>query len=175
MMVIELDYHEITDDPSLYIAEGARHGALKAESARIAGELPLKKFGDVLTAKMQDSLTAELAGKKRQLVSRVVIDVGFWAFLPIILGASPMDEEHKRMCWASRRGMLELDLVLEPFVRDRYPGLDDRDKRLYRALMERQDQELFAWFLKKEVPDDSGLAKLVNKILAATRSARNGI
>ena len=29
--------------------------------------------------------------------------------------------DHNRAIWHSRRGMLELDLVLEPFVKLRYP------------------------------------------------------
>ena len=38
------------------------------------------------------------------------------------------NEEINRMRWASRRGMLELDLVLEPFVTARYAGLSERDR-----------------------------------------------
>ena len=32
------------------------------------------------------------------------------------------------MRWAARRGMLELDLVLEPFVSERYAELDATDR-----------------------------------------------
>ena len=38
------------------------------------------------------------------------------------------EQEINRMRWAARRGMLELDLVLEPFVQARYAGLDDTDR-----------------------------------------------
>ena len=38
-------------------------------------------------------------------------------------------EEFNRMRWAARRGMLELDLVLEPFVRARYTQLDALDRQ----------------------------------------------
>ena len=41
------------------------------------------------------------------------------------------DEELNRMRWAARRGMLELDLVLEPFVTARYASLDERDRERY--------------------------------------------
>jgi antitoxin CptB len=81
-----------------------------------------------------------------------------------------MDDEHKRMCWASRRGMLELDLILEPFVRDFYAGLDTDDRERYRDLMGCQDQELFTWFLKRETPPDPRLAEIVAKILASRRN-----
>jgi len=78
-----------------------------------------------------------------------------------------MDEEHKRMRWASRRGMLELDLILEPFVRDCYPSLEPRDRQRYRDLMGCQDQELFSWFLSREEPEDPELAAIVRRILAS--------
>ncbi|MEM1403993.1 MAG: succinate dehydrogenase assembly factor 2 [Pseudomonadota bacterium] len=78
-----------------------------------------------------------------------------------------VDDDYKRMCWASRRGMLELDLILEPFVRDHYRDLPGEDKARYRALMECQDQELFGWFLRRELPEDAELATMVQHILAS--------
>ena len=80
-----------------------------------------------------------------------------------------VEEEHRRMRWASRRGMLELDLILEPFVREAYTELADDDRRLYRELMLCQDQELFAWFLKREEPENPELAGIVRKILSHKR------
>ncbi|MDP5054245.1 MAG: succinate dehydrogenase assembly factor 2 [Congregibacter sp.] len=80
-----------------------------------------------------------------------------------------MDEEHKRMSWASRRGMLELDLILEPFVRLHYPSLDTAGRARYRDLMTCQDQELFDWFLRKQLPDNADLADMVRTILDARR------
>lgn len=73
--------------------------------------------------------------------------------------------EHQRMRWASRRGMLELDLILEPFVSNHYAALDTDARLEYRRLMECQDQELFSWFLKREVPTDPDLAKMVRFIV----------
>ncbi|MEM6483873.1 MAG: succinate dehydrogenase assembly factor 2 [Pseudomonadota bacterium] len=82
------------------------------------------------------------------------------------------DADYRQMCWASRRGMLELDLVLEPFVRDHYLQLTNDEKATYRALMECQDQELFDWFLNKSPPADLALEQMVDRILAAKRSDR---
>jgi antitoxin CptB len=85
-----------------------------------------------------------------------------------------MDDEYRRMCWASRRGMLELDLILEPFVREEYPSLDPSDRERYRRLMGCQDQELFTWFLSREMPEDAELVAIVDRILAFTRAAGGG-
>jgi antitoxin CptB len=77
-----------------------------------------------------------------------------------------MNDEHKRMRWASRRGMLELDLLLGPFVENCYAQLTAADRSRYRELMQCEDQQLFAWFLGREIPDDQELASIVRRILA---------
>jgi len=80
------------------------------------------------------------------------------------------EQDVNRMRWASRRGMLELDLVLEPFVSARYAALSDADKIRYRDLMLSEDQELFGWFLGRQVPDDPELAAIVRTILEYART-----
>ena len=39
--------------------------------------------------------------------------------------------EKNRLMWASRRGMLELDLMLQPFVEKHYDQLDQTDQQLF--------------------------------------------
>ncbi len=80
-------------------------------------------------------------------------------------------EEINRMRWAARRGMLELDLVLEPFVQSRYAELDANDRARFQSLMLSEDQDLFSWFLRREQPADEELAVIVRKILDFTHTA----
>jgi antitoxin CptB len=80
-------------------------------------------------------------------------------------------EEINRMRWASRRGMLELDLVLEPFVVERYSALDEADRLRFQQLLRCDDQDLFAWFLRRERPDDEELRAIVSKVLEFTLAA----
>ena len=80
-------------------------------------------------------------------------------------------EEHNRMRWAARRGMLELDLILEPFVRLRYEHLDDSERAALTRLMSCEDQDLFAWFMQRGQADDEELAAIVSQILQFARSA----
>ena len=79
-------------------------------------------------------------------------------------------EELNRMRWAARRGMLELDLVLEPFVAARYAGLGEIDRQRFQQLMACEDQDLFAWFLGRERPQDEELAAIVSQILEFART-----
>ncbi|MFT6206956.1 MAG: antitoxin CptB [Colwellia sp.] len=69
--------------------------------------------------------------------------------------------EYNRLVWASRRGMLELDLILQPFIENVYKNLDVIDQKSFDMLLEEQDQDLFNWFLKKEEPENENLLRIV--------------
>ena len=79
-------------------------------------------------------------------------------------------EEINRMRWAARRGMLELDLVLGPFVVSRYAQLSPPDRHRFEQLMQCEDQDLFAWFMQRAQPDEE-LAGIVSQILQFARTA----
>jgi antitoxin CptB len=81
------------------------------------------------------------------------------------------DADYNRLCWHSRRGMLELDLVLGPFVEQCYPQLPAADQQRYRQLLECEDQDLFSWFLGRVVPQEEDHEKIVNTILEFTRAS----
>ena len=66
--------------------------------------------------------------------------------------------------------MLELDLVLEPFVTARYGQLDEPGRRRFQQLMLCEDQDLYAWFLRRERPEDEELAEIVSQILEFTHT-----
>jgi antitoxin CptB len=72
--------------------------------------------------------------------------------------------DKNRLFWGSRRGMLELDLVLMPFIENVYPTLDEADQLLYQQLLEEEDQDLFAWFMRRSDPDSVDLLRIVTII-----------
>lgn len=74
-------------------------------------------------------------------------------------------EQFKRLCWSSRRGMLELDLVLVPFVEQRFLQLDERDQQRYIRLLACEDMDLFTWLLDRQPADDPELQAIVRTIL----------
>lgn len=69
--------------------------------------------------------------------------------------------EYNRVKWASRRGMLELDLVLQPFVENAYLNLGDEEQILFQKLLEEQDNDLFSWFLNQSEPESAELQRIV--------------
>jgi len=81
------------------------------------------------------------------------------------------EAESRRVRWRSRRGMLEMDLVLEPSAAECYPRLNDGDRRGYRRLLECEDRDLYAWFVGRVIPRDGELARIVARVLDYTRAA----
>lgn len=75
------------------------------------------------------------------------------------------DVELNRLFWHSRRGMLELDVLLVPFVREVYASLNEVDRALYRRLIECEDQDMFVWFMQRGESEDAELQRMVRMIL----------
>ena len=64
-------------------------------------------------------------------------------------------ELYQNIIWRSRRGMLELDLLLDPFVRNVFPKLETRLKQAYGTLLKQEDTDLYQWLaLAKQPPQD---------------------
>lgn len=83
------------------------------------------------------------------------------------------EQEYKRIRWASRRGMLELDLVLVPFVENCFPELSEEDQQRYTRLLEGEDNDLFAWCMGRGKPEDPELAAIIQQIIAYARRVKS--
>lgn len=68
-----------------------------------------------------------------------------------------------RLRWRCRRGMLELDALLQSFVEDGYRDLDPSERQAFFRLLERQDFELFEWLAGSGEPP-ADLRSVVEKL-----------
>ncbi|MCL6417221.1 succinate dehydrogenase assembly factor 2 [Aestuariirhabdus sp. Z084] len=73
--------------------------------------------------------------------------------------------ELNRLFWHSRRGMLELDVLLVPFLKEAFTDLPENDQAAYEKLLTCEDQDMFSWFMQKDKPDDPDLQRIVKIIL----------
>lgn len=78
-------------------------------------------------------------------------------------------DELRKVAWQSRRGMLELDVLLEPFTREALPTLTAEQQQAYVQLLACEDPELFRWFMTEQRPDDAALAQMVEMVLERGR------
>ncbi|SEN42555.1 succinate dehydrogenase assembly factor 2 [Halomonas caseinilytica] len=87
--------------------------------------------------------------------------------------ASAASAQRKRLYWHSRRGMWELDLLLVPFLEQRYDELDERDQAAYRALIGEEDQDLFFWLMRRDWPEEPERRRIVKMIVEHAESTDN--
>ena len=78
--------------------------------------------------------------------------------------------DNRRVYWHSRRGMLELDLLLMPFAEQSYPGLDPALQAAYRRLLAEEDADIFDWVVNGAPLPDPELAPIVEQIVAYGRA-----
>jgi antitoxin CptB len=79
--------------------------------------------------------------------------------------------QRKRLYWHSRRGMWELDLLLVPFLEQRYDTLDEADQAAFRELIDEEDQDLFVWLMRREWPEAPARRRIVQLIIEHAESA----
>ena len=75
-----------------------------------------------------------------------------------------MELETRRLLWRCRRGMKELDILLERFARERYEGAPVAQKHAFARLLELPDPDLVDYFFGYATPDDPELAHLTQLI-----------
>lgn len=76
--------------------------------------------------------------------------------------------EYNRLKWASRRGMLELDLILMPFLENIYRTLEPSQQALYEELLACEDQDMFGWLMQHKEPPTPNLKRIVKIVLDNT-------
>ncbi len=72
--------------------------------------------------------------------------------------------EAARLAWQCRRGMRELDLLLQGFLDQQYEGLNDLDKARFVALLAYPDQLLFEYLMGRMSPSDPEMGRMVAMI-----------
>lgn len=77
--------------------------------------------------------------------------------------------EARALRWRCRRGMKELDVLLERYAAAVLPQAGAGERRLLARLLERPDPELAGYFLAGEVPAEPEMAALVTRIAESAR------
>jgi antitoxin CptB len=83
---------------------------------------------------------------------------------------STHSETMSRLRWRCRRGMLELDLLLQGFVDGHYALLDEGEQGLFIQLLELTDQELFDYLIASKEPEKKEFSRVIAKIRHAATS-----
>ncbi len=79
------------------------------------------------------------------------------------MSATP-EPEIKRLRWRCRRGMRELDQLLERWLDQQFAAASEHERGVFRRLLDCEDDRLWRWFLGHETPSDVEIAALVDRI-----------
>ncbi|HEY0720519.1 MAG TPA: succinate dehydrogenase assembly factor 2 [Gammaproteobacteria bacterium] len=74
-----------------------------------------------------------------------------------------------RLAWRCRRGMLELDLLLQGFLEHGYDELGKAQRMRFVQLLELNDQQLLDYLMEREIPKERDDVELISKIRHAAR------
>lgn len=75
-----------------------------------------------------------------------------------------MSTEHSRLLWRCRRGIREMDIVLQTFLNESYDSLSDADKNTFSQLLDEADLDILNWIMGKEKPERDELNQLITLI-----------
>lgn len=81
--------------------------------------------------------------------------------------------ELKALLWASRRGMLELDVILTPYLQQSFEQMSSTDIQHFKDFLEQDDPDLYAWLMGFETPKTE-FEELVQAIRGFIQQQLNG-
>lgn len=70
----------------------------------------------------------------------------------------------RKVIYRARRGLKELDLYFDPYVREQYVTDTDAHKAAFGRLIEEEDPDLLDWFTAVTVPTDPELQMIVQHL-----------
>ena len=66
--------------------------------------------------------------------------------------------------WRCRRGMRELDQLMQRYLEKGWPNADDAERSQFLRLLDCEDDKLWAWFMGLDRPADAELQAIVDRI-----------
>ena len=72
--------------------------------------------------------------------------------------------EFSRLYWQCRRGMLELDILLQRFMKTRFHRLRTEQRQALERLLTSPDQLLLEYLMGRTIPIDKEVADIVQQI-----------
>jgi len=77
-----------------------------------------------------------------------------------------MTQNVAQLRWRCRRGMRELDAVLQRFLEHAFTSLDDAEKAAFGRILDLPDPDLYGYLTGRNVPEDRDIASVVDAIRA---------
>lgn len=78
-----------------------------------------------------------------------------------------------KLAWQCRRGMLELDVILIPFLEKHFDSLELEKQQVFMRLLEESDPDLYTWIMGFGECPDASFSELIIVIRQKMQIAKN--
>ncbi|MCF7642211.1 succinate dehydrogenase assembly factor 2 [Acinetobacter johnsonii] len=75
-----------------------------------------------------------------------------------------MSLEERKVIYRARRGLKEIDVYFDPYVKNYYLQADPAEKAMFAALVEQEDPDLLDWFMEVSEPPHPEMKTLIQKL-----------
>ena len=72
--------------------------------------------------------------------------------------------EERKVIYRARRGLKEIDVYFDPYVKQHYLQADLAERALFKELVDQEDPDLLDWFMEVSEPPRSELRDLITKL-----------
>ena len=72
--------------------------------------------------------------------------------------------EERKVIYRARRGLKEIDVYFDPYVKNYYLTADPEEKATFAALVEQEDPDLLDWFMEVSEPPRPEMRELIRKL-----------
>lgn len=73
--------------------------------------------------------------------------------------------ELARLKWACRRGMKELDVLLEHYLEHEFPSASPQLQAAFRAVLELDDPVLWYYVMERDRPQDEDMQRVIQALI----------
>lgn len=75
-----------------------------------------------------------------------------------------MTLEERKVIYRARRGLKEIDVYFDPYVKQYYLQADAHEKAMFAELVEQEDPDLLDWFMEVSAPPRPELLDFIHKL-----------
>ncbi|ATZ66323.1 succinate dehydrogenase assembly factor 2 [Acinetobacter haemolyticus] len=72
--------------------------------------------------------------------------------------------EERKVIYRARRGLKEIDVYFDPYVKNCYLTADEAEKALFAELVDQEDPDLLDWFMEVGEPPRPELKAFISKL-----------
>ncbi|WP_075167405.1 FAD assembly factor SdhE [Acinetobacter indicus] len=72
--------------------------------------------------------------------------------------------EERKVIYRARRGLKEIDVYFDPYVKNYYLTADPEEKATFAVLVEQEDPDLLDWFMEVSEPPRPEMRELIRKL-----------